>query len=746
MVSYGKQEVRVYYQKSTKNKSFIEIYSYLKSQGINNCKFHLQLYDPALASIDPHDPNLSFDMKVRVLKECRHNYWYFIREVVRIPSPGTNTGIMYELNRANLALSFCCSIHLNVFEEIPRQCGKTTSVLTWILWLFNFGTDNSEISFLNKRLQDSTYNLSELKKIRDLLPEYLKMNSTYTTDGKKIKPRSNVESMQHSFNGNIIRTVASARSATAAASLMRGRTVPIIYIDEWAFVPYNGEIYSNMVPAFNTAANYARMNGKPSGIIITTTPGVLTNDEGIYANEMRLAATPFNERIFYDTNYQNIMEIINSNNHSTFVYIKFTYQQLGKSEQWFKELCIRMGLDWPSIRREILLEWAQSNSNCPFSQEDLDIIKSLIRSPITNMVFFNKFSFNIYEQLNNYNLNKYPPLIGVDVSGGYNKDSSAITIVDSYTTKVVADFNCNYISTPELASLLIELVKYLPNAVINVERNGGYGASVLAKLVRSSIKRNLWYTIEDRVLEERFGGVGAVQRRSQKIRVYGSDSSKRKRDELIEILRDRVEYHKDKIVSPILYNELCGMEIKKNGKVEHSINTHDDGIFSWLWALYMYYSSSDLKTNWGIERRILKTDADLEEAVFGVDDNKEDIIQDIDLIEDEQVEEQLSTIQAASAVLYEDWVKSEHAKDEQAMQKILATKLGRMAYQQKYNAVLSEDQTRITTIPEEVFNPAYGLDDEDVYSPYVGNMNNMSKKSLADQFDAFMAGNLTNRF
>ena len=188
------------------------------------------------------------------------------------------------------------------------------------------------------------------------------------------------------------------------------------------------------------------------------------------------------------------------------------------------------------------------------------------------------------------------------------------------------------------------------------------------------------------------------------------------------------------------------MEIKKNGKVEHSINSHDDGIFSWLWALYMYYSGSDLKTNWGIERRVLKTDADLEEAVFGIDDNKEDIIQDIDLIEDEQVEEQLKTIKATSAVLYEDWVKSEHEKDEQAMQKILATKLGRMAYQQKYNAVLTEDQTRITTIPDEVFNPAYGLDDDEYYNPNVGNMNNMSKKSLADQFDSFMAGNLTNKF
>ena len=513
MVSYGKQEIRVYYQKSTKNKSFIEIYSYLKSQGIANCKFHLALYDPALAAIDPHDPNLSYDMKVRVLKECRHNYWYFIREVVRIPAPGTSKGIMYELNRANLALSYCCTLNLNIFEEIPRQCGKTTAVLTWILWLFNFGTDNAEISFLNKRLQDATYNLGELKGIRDLLPEYLKMNSTYTADGKKIKPRSNVETIQHPFNGNIIRTVASARNQTSAASLMRGRTVPIIYADEWAFVPYNHVIYPNMVPAFMTAANYARANGKPSGMIITTTPGVLTTDEGLYAFNQKDAATQFNEKIFYEANYQQLMDIINSNQNSNFVYIKFTYQQLGKSEQWFKQICINMQLDWPAIRREILLEWSQSNTNCPFSQEDLDIIKSLVKNPIQTMVFFNKFSFNIYEQLNNFNLNRYPPLIGVDVSGGYNKDSSAITIVDSYSTKVVADFNCNYISTPELAYLLIELVKYLPNAVINVERNGGYGASVLAKLVRSSIKRNLWYTIEDRVLEERFGGMGPVQRR-----------------------------------------------------------------------------------------------------------------------------------------------------------------------------------------------------------------------------------------
>lgn len=52
-------------------------------------------------------------------------------------------------------------------------------------------------------------------------------------------------------------------------------------------------------------------------------------------------------------------------------------------------------------------------------------------------------------------------------------DSSGITVVDSNTTKVTATFNCNYIPTDDLADLLYVLVvKYMPNAIINVERNG----------------------------------------------------------------------------------------------------------------------------------------------------------------------------------------------------------------------------------------------------------------------------------
>ena len=111
----------------------------------------------------------------------------------------------------------------------------------------------------------------------------------------------------------------------------------------------------------------------------------------------------------------------------------------------------------------------------------------------------------------------------------------------------------------------------------------GYGSSVIARLLQTSIKNNLFYTIKDKIVEERIVG-SAIHKRTQKTKVYGSDSSKADRDKLIEILRERVEYHKDKIISPTIYEELCGMEVKKNGKVEHSSNTHDDQVFSWLWV------------------------------------------------------------------------------------------------------------------------------------------------------------------
>ena len=701
-VQYATTQRVVYYHHSTSNKSFIDMAMYLKDRGIKHYEFMLLLLDPDLAGVDPYDPRLSTTMKMKILREICYNPWYFIREVVRIPQAGKSGGIPFILHRGNLAMLFCLMLNLNTMCILPRQTGKTYCAVVWYLYLFNFGTNSSEISFLNKKFDDSKNNLARIKDTRELLPSYLRMDQMFAPDGTKLKGRSSVESMTHPVNHNVIRTVASARDKTSAASLMRGRTTSIIYIDEYAFIKHNKIIYMNMVPAWNTAANNARQNHKPYGMLITTTPGMLATEEGQYCYEAMGNATKFNEG-WYNLTYNEIMEIVNTNERSTFVYIEYSYQQLGYSEAWFRDLCRNMELDWDAIRREVLLEWSPSVENSPFRKEDLDTIRNLLRAPIGSFMVFNKYPILVYERMDP----RHVPLIGIDPSGGYQRDSSAITIVDSWTTRVTAEFNCNWIPTLDLAAVILELVsKYMPNAVVNIERNGGFGASIIAKLLTTPIKRNLFFTIKDKVVEERIGG-GQSFVKKQKTKVFGSDSTHEAREKLMDILRNRVDYHKDKIVSKTIYDELCGLEYKKNGRIEHSSNTHDDQVFSWLWALYIIYEGGELMQTWGIERHEIKTDAELEEAVYDFDKpgTNVDLDMSVSLETQEIIDEQTKQLdQAPGKTLYQEWVKKEVEADKAALQKLLRDPKAREAYARQNNLSLSDlDQPAFTTIPDEVF-------------------------------------------
>lgn len=719
----AQQQRRVYYHMSTTNTSFLNMHYFLKEKGIKNNKFMLILYDPDLASIDPHDRRLNVHMKQKVLRECMINPWYFFRCVVRIPESGIATGVKFNLNRGNLALLFCLMLNLNIFLEMPRQLGKTIAALCWYLYCFNFSTANSEMAFLNKKLEDSKLNLQRIKEIKELLPTYLQLDQSFGIDGKKLKASNTVETLVHPVNNNKIKTVASARSKVAAASLLRGRTIPQVYADEFAFIPYNDIIYTNMVPAFNTASKNAKVNGKPFGILITTTPGMLTTDEGQVAFQFKENATTFSEG-WYDLPYSTLMELISANTNSNFVYIRFTYQQLGKDEAWFKDICVQMQKKWADIRREVLLEWAQISDNSPFRKEDLDMVASLVKQPIYSILLLNKYKFDIYERANL----KYPPLIGVDVSGGYNRDSSAITVVDSYSTRVTAEMNCNYISTVDLAKVIHELVtKYMPNAVVNIERNGGYGASVLSKLVTTSIKKNLYWEIQDRVLEERFNGAH-INRKTQKVKVYGSDSTHAKREMLMELLRERMEYHKDKIISPTILEELKTLEVKKSGRIEHSTNGHDDSIFSWLWALYIYYYGQNLMESYGISKHEIRTDQDLEEAYVPLEEKYDDLVVELDTLDNEMVQEQLEALKTeVGSKMFEQWMQEQHALDQEALNKILSTKIGQDAYARQFNADISDMQPVQTGLPDSVFLDFY-KDEDTGYNPEYINVNSNSIK------------------
>lgn len=472
----SQQKITAYYHMSTSNQSFLNMHYYLKQRGIENNKFFLVIYDPDLIGIDPRDPNLSIMMKRKILRECIINFWYFIREVIRIPDQGGTVGggMRYKLHRGNLAMNFGFMLNWNMFVEFPRQHGKTISAIAWYLWVFNFGSTNSELMFMNKKHDDSKMNLRRLKEIRDALPSYLQMTEMQTADGKIVKARNNVESTENIVNHNKISTKAGARNKASANSVGRGCTMPIHWYDEYAFILFNKEIFMAATPAFTTASMNAKRNGAPFGILITTTPGDTTSDEGIEARDTKDMATPWQEA-FYDYDMKKLEEVRNSNDSSTFFYIRYTYEQLGSGKEYFTRMVKEMKKDWPSIRREVLLEWATCATNSPFRQQDLDEVGGLVmKEPIRKLPLCNGLYFlNIYKPMDITMSRRFPPIIGVDVSGGYQRDSSAISVVDSRTTELVADLNCNYIPINDLAKVIYELVvKYMPNAIVNIERNG----------------------------------------------------------------------------------------------------------------------------------------------------------------------------------------------------------------------------------------------------------------------------------
>ena len=466
---------KVYYQMSTTNKSFLEVSYFLKAKGIRNNRFMLALYDPDLAGVDPFDPALTLPYKIKILKEVQRNFWYFIREVVRVPTAGSPKGVPYKLHRGNLAYNFCATLNLNTFLELSRQVGKTLSANVYYLWVYNFRTTNASIVFMNKQNQDAKRNLDELKNLRALLPSYLQMDQPYSDiSGRKKKVYSTVTNIQHPFNHNIIRTTPGARNAMAASNLLRGQTITNLWMDEWAFTKYNDVIFVNGIPALMRAFENARAVGAPYGMTITTTSGILATEEGAYAYRMLLNATNFSEA-WYDLTYQQIQNIIKNNMNSDFVYIKFSYKQLGLGEQWFYDRCKAMEWNMVAIRREILLEWIDTPENSPFNQDDIEALRGMVHDPIRTILVLDKYNLNIYDtiEVTMSGIPINPPIIGVDVSGGYKRDYTAISIIDSKTTKYIGGIKCNYMSIPDLARVLIWMVRtMMPNAVVNIERNG----------------------------------------------------------------------------------------------------------------------------------------------------------------------------------------------------------------------------------------------------------------------------------
>lgn len=632
-------------------------------------------------------------------------------------------------------MSYCFVYNINQFVEVPRQHGKTVSALCWYLWVFNFGATNMRMIFANKKHDDSKRNLMTMRNIRSSLPEYLRMEAAIGPDGKQIKVPKTAETLQNPINKNIITTLPGARTPSLADGAGRGATTAIQYYDEFAFLPYNEIVYNAAAPAFSKAAENAKINHVPYGMLITTTPGDMTTKEGQFANHMRLIATEWSES-YYDLPYDQLMALIDSNTDSKFMHIRYTYQMLGKGEDYFSGMVRLLNKNWMAIRKEILLEWTVMSDNNPFVPEDLEMIASMVKEePIAELRFgkANQFVLKIWDQIPIDST--YPLIVGVDVASGRHKDSSAITVIDSQTTKVIATFRNNFITTPELADMIYQFVTtYAKNAIVNIENNG-IGTPVIQMLMKTSIKKNLYYEIKDRMDEEQFNGV-QVQRRNRKCKVYGSTSSKTKRNQLIELLHQRTEHHRDKFATKDLYDELCTMVVKPNGKVEHADDAHDDLIFSYLWALYVFYFGQDLAARFHIMKTEIFTDDHYDETSYSLEEEYEEgemldehVFRDPSDKTTQLIEEQLRVLKQSSSMSLEEFTLKQMEEDRKALEKIKRTPGGIDAIAKAYNMpkdyLEQENKFAVVDIGDDINSIFYGDTGKSTLPGYEGNLSDL---------------------
>lgn len=104
---------------TTKNESFIRTAEVFRLQGIKNFYFILQLNNRALQGVDPFSPDLTESQKVMIFKECRENFWYFLREVCRLKPDQP-----FLANRGNISFIWTYLNHITTYMIMPRQQGK----------------------------------------------------------------------------------------------------------------------------------------------------------------------------------------------------------------------------------------------------------------------------------------------------------------------------------------------------------------------------------------------------------------------------------------------------------------------------------------------------------------------------------------------------------------------------------------------------------------------------------------------
>lgn len=567
----------------TKNDSAVRIARVLKQMGVEFWYMPLTLKDPSLRNVNPFDPNLSDITKAKIAIECKYNFWYFFRECLQLPLSG---GLIspFIFSRANLGTIWTFFNDIDLGLVIPRQCGKSFCTQVLICYMMYVLADNTHMAHIDKSSTNSMNVVKVLKDIRDAMPKWLWQPTTADVENK--------ESISYAKKSNLYSTFAAAIDKVAAGNIARGLSLTVVHFDEIAYIRYNWLTVPAAQAAKLRAAKVARSQGLPAPTMYTTTAGNPDTETGAYALGIFEDAMPFTERLYDLHDHEQLIETIDQNARKRRIYLEFSYQQLGMTDEWFKQASAELNGNPDDIARDLLNVWQASSAENVIPQSITQILRHSKQEPAyTDLSHGFLMRWYLDESIVKSEEFKNRPLVaGMDTSENIGRDWTTLVIMDPRDLNVVATCRCNNANTMQVANYIADLLLEFKGMVWIPERNNTGIAIidfVLAKLHDNRI--NPYKRIYNEVIQQRddpkfakidITGNGEIIGKDRSYfgyRTKGSGSTSR--DRLYkDVMMHCLELAANKVKDSTLINEYCNLTVR-NGRVDHREGLHDDLCF-----------------------------------------------------------------------------------------------------------------------------------------------------------------------
>lgn len=603
-----------YYDFGTKNGSFLLTAKELKELGYKNWYFMLEVKYPNLKvqDMDPYDPNITPEDIGKLLVECKHNPWFFFREVLHIPVRGAGSVPLY-LHRAGLAAIWCW-FHSIDFELVqPRQTYKTTVITGIMAYNLLFEYRNCDIPYMHKTEKRCIDNVGILRDYIMALPKYL---NPWAND----KHPPGLQSMKYEAHNVNIAVLSAAKSDTAAPDKTRGYSLFTWFADECEFIPFMKQVLDGANPTIVQARITAQQQGLRACMMYASTPGDLETDAGKEWQTI-LDSMPHFDESFYDLTDEEILKMKSFPGPNdpdqdrvpiTMLYIEFNHVQLRKDGLYLREQYTEAVKKHTlgEYRRGVLLQRFRGGEGAFFKQEDIDYIDNHTREPDYDIYLMKKYHLYVYKHniqvpdltsdTPYFDMN-IPYFIGIDCATGKDGDNTAICILNPYTMEVVGELLSPLMGGLDLMRTVTILAKLIPRGLFCLESNMT-GVDIIDFVQESRLEERFYHDpraseITKNVTNPNTTTEFKLKQKAHAKRYYGTTVGDKVRKTMFNILRDTLHDYRHLIYTKYLVHDICNLvQNKRTGKIEAASGEHDDMVMAYLHTLYI------LKYGYELER------------------------------------------------------------------------------------------------------------------------------------------------